>query len=113
MPYCVLPAQPCTISMQARRVRGAAAVLRSGVCAGTIASRNGIAMVAPMPRRTVRRERWVFVMNMEVDAPYRSSIVVATSSAFLIWKGTLFTMPSTNEKREKPRIRKIIEVTSG
>ena len=45
---------PC--SMQASRVLPAAAGLASSVRAGTIASRNGSATVAPMPRRTVRRE---------------------------------------------------------
>jgi hypothetical protein len=110
MPSCVLPAHPCTISMHARRVRGRAAVLRNTVCAGTIASRNGIAMVAPMPRRTVRLERCLFVMIIAtyfareprtvVPFMFRFRTVVITSSAFRIWNGTLVTMARTNaEKR--------------
>src|SRR6266540_7101338 len=49
--------------MHARRIF-AAAVFAHAVCAGTIASRNGSATVAPMPPRTVRREMCFFVMNM-------------------------------------------------
>ena len=47
-PMAVAPAEPCTISMQASRTRPAA-VLASAVRAGTIASRNGRATVAPSP----------------------------------------------------------------
>src|SRR4051794_17136020 len=44
---------------------GRAAVCARGVCAGTIASRNGSASVAPtLPRRNVRREMYFRVMNM-------------------------------------------------
>src|ERR1700733_12689830 len=64
MPSMVLPAEPCTISIAAKRVRGVAAVLRSGVCAGTMESSNGSATVAPKPRRTVRREMCFLVMNI-------------------------------------------------
>ena len=41
-----------------------AAVCAKGVAAGTIDSRKGNATVAPMPCRTVRRERCLFVMNI-------------------------------------------------
>jgi hypothetical protein len=51
----VAPAEPCTISIAARRTLPAA-VLANTVRAGAIASRNGSAIVTPMPRRTVRRE---------------------------------------------------------
>src|SRR5260370_5545361 len=50
--------------MQARRLWGAAAVLRSGVCAGTMESSSGRARPTPMPRRIVRRERCFLVMYM-------------------------------------------------
>ena len=43
---------------------GAAAVCAMAVAAGTIASRKGKAMAMPSPRRTWRRERCFFVMNM-------------------------------------------------
>src|SRR6185295_19984184 len=39
-----------------KRIDGIAAAFPCGVKAGTIASRNGRAMVAPAPRKTVRRE---------------------------------------------------------
>src|SRR5579862_4267999 len=63
MPIGVAPAEPCTISMHARRVRveAAAAVFLNGATAGAIASRNGSDSVTPIPRRTVRREMCFFV----------------------------------------------------
>jgi hypothetical protein len=66
MPSALLPAAPCTISMQASRDAGAAAVFASSVLAGTIESSNGSANEAPMPFRTVRRERCFFVMNITI-----------------------------------------------
>ena len=56
MPCWVLPADPCTISMQTSRVFGTAAVRASSVRAGTMASSSGSDTAAPMPRSTVRRE---------------------------------------------------------
>src|SRR5688572_26710673 len=53
--------------MHDSRVRPAAAVLASAVRAGTIASRKGSATVAPMPRRTVRRERCFLVRYMLIS----------------------------------------------
>src|SRR5687767_2009791 len=47
-----------------RRRTGLAAVCASATRAGTIASSSGSASVAPRPRRTVRRSRAFFVMNM-------------------------------------------------
>src|SRR4029453_260315 len=47
-----------------KRRTGAAAVPASAVRAGTIESRNGKAIVAPMPRKTVRRDNDSFVMNI-------------------------------------------------
>src|SRR5262245_36718699 len=44
--------------------RGFAAVLDNGVCAGTIASRNGRANVTPAPCMKVRRDRCFLVMNI-------------------------------------------------
>ena len=64
-PNAVLPAEPCTISMQTRRLlddEGAASVFASAVRAGTIASSSGNATVTPMPFRTVRRDMCFFVM---------------------------------------------------
>ena len=46
------------------RLVGAAAVFAVAVRAGTIASSSGSESVAPRPRRTVRRESAVFVMNI-------------------------------------------------
>jgi len=54
------------IQLAASLVFRTAAVFRWAVAAGTIASRNGNATVAPSPRRTVRRERCFLVMNMPV-----------------------------------------------
>src|SRR5260370_1102347 len=65
----VLPAAPCTISMAARRVFGAAVVLLKGVWAGSIASSNGSTTDPPSPRRTMRRERCFFVIN--ISSPLR------------------------------------------
>src|SRR5580658_1276440 len=47
-----------------KRGLGVAAVCARAVEAGIIASRSGSARVAPAPRRTVRRERCFFVMNI-------------------------------------------------
>src|SRR5438034_11094578 len=55
--------------MQPSRVFGLAAVLLSGVCAGTIDSRNGSATVTPAPRRNVRRERCFLVTNIKWTPP--------------------------------------------
>ena len=58
-PYSLQPAAPCTCSMQTRRVRLAAlpaAVWANAARAGTIESSRGSAIVAPSPRRAVRRD---------------------------------------------------------
>ncbi len=65
MPIAVLPADPCTISMHARRtLAGAFANTRP---AGTIASMNGSATVTPIPFRTVRREMRFCEMNIRLS----------------------------------------------
>ena len=46
------------------RVTGLAALLCAADNAGTIASSNGSANVAPMPLRNVRRGKAIFVMIM-------------------------------------------------
>ena len=69
IPNVVLPADPCTISMQDSRVFVAAAVFCHGVATGAIASRKGSAIVTPMPRRTVRRER-CFLFRNSTCPPY-------------------------------------------
>src|SRR5437762_11763069 len=78
VPSVVLPTATWTISMEARRVLGDAAVLYSGVCAGTIESRNGSDNDAPMPRSIVRRDRCFLVMNIVLGlleaAPWRSRL---------------------------------------
>src|SRR4029079_9819973 len=76
-PICVLPAAPWTCSMQASRVRPAAAVFASAVRAGTIASRNGSAIVAPMPRRTVRRLTCFFVRYISPLLSVRTGVRAA------------------------------------
>src|SRR5262249_11032262 len=53
--------------MQANRVFPAAAVLATGVCAGTIESSSGSAIVTPMPRSRVRRERCFFEIYILVS----------------------------------------------
>src|SRR5262249_39123980 len=65
-PKFVLPAAPCTISMATSRMRFAAdaAPWASALPAGTIASRKGSAIVAPIPFRTVRLGRCFFVKYM-------------------------------------------------
>src|SRR5262245_38032657 len=50
--------------MQAIRLFGFAAVRLKGVCAGTIDSKKGKAMVTPAPRRNVRRLRCFLVTNV-------------------------------------------------
>ena len=65
-PQSLLPAAPCTISMQTSRVRSsdaALAVFDHRPRAGTIASRNGSATVAPSPRSIVRRGMCFPAMN--------------------------------------------------
>ena len=49
--------------MPQKRLFGSAAVLTSGVLAGTIESSSGSASVTPTPRRNVRRGRCFLVMN--------------------------------------------------
>src|SRR6185436_8336329 len=63
-PISELPAEPCTISTQIRRIFRSAA--RSPRPAGAIASRNGSAIVAPTPLRTARRDRCVRVRNKAI-----------------------------------------------
>src|SRR5262245_60757853 len=52
---------------------GAAAVLLSGVCAGSMDSRKGRASVTPAPRRNVRRGMNFFVMS--IAAPLVRGVV--------------------------------------
>jgi hypothetical protein len=52
-PQLLQPARPCTSSMHTSRTGSGAAARRRP--AGTIASSNGKAIVAPTPRRNVRR----------------------------------------------------------
>src|SRR5262245_24346654 len=54
--------------MQLNRLFAAAAVFRMGVCAATMESSSGSAIVAPTPRRNVRRGRCFFVMNAIVSS---------------------------------------------
>ena len=65
IPSAVLPADPCTISIATRRTFLFAAAAPKTDRAGTIASSNGSARVAPIPLSTVRRGRCLFVMYIE------------------------------------------------
>jgi hypothetical protein len=56
-----LMTQPCGMYTLANRARGAPAALAERIPAGIMDSRNGSAMAAPAPRRTVRRDRCFFV----------------------------------------------------
>ena len=100
----VAPAEPCTISMAARRIL-VAAVFASAVRAGTIASRNGSATVTPSPLRAVRRERCFCVMNIVADsfAPvllatrhWPAPLVVSLGSTRFIRNAGVLTTPRTN-----------------
>src|SRR5262245_49783681 len=55
---------PCGKNIPANLVFGFAAAVIEGVCAGSMASRNGNANVAPVPYRNVRREMCFRAMNM-------------------------------------------------
>jgi hypothetical protein len=55
--------------MQLKRLLEFAAVLASGVCAGTIESSSGNATDTPTPRSNVRRERYFLVMKFMVLSP--------------------------------------------
>src|SRR5215471_5319770 len=58
------------------RLSGFAAVFAVGVNAGTIASKKGSAMAAPMPRRIVRRDIDIFVANIVVSFSDRKSEIM-------------------------------------
>ena len=57
---------PCGKKIPVNRVFGFAAAFFKGVCAGSMASRNGNATVTPAPYKNVRRGICFFVMNMTV-----------------------------------------------
>src|SRR5689334_821161 len=103
--------------MQLNRLFAAAAVLRIGVCAPAIESRNGRAMVAPRPRRTVLRGRYFFVrkdiVRLQLSQGASCSLdrrgwrvahsknrpanvyCVPSTGFILFWNGSLFTIPNT------------------
>ena len=58
---------PIGMKTKPSRRTGLAAVLASGVAAGTIASSNGSAIVAPMPRRNVRRGMAFLVIIIKIS----------------------------------------------
>ena len=63
-PHSLHPAAPCTISI----VTSLVGVISSNICdcnlpAGDIASKNGSAMLAPIPRSIVRLEMWFPVIK--------------------------------------------------
>ena len=72
---------PCGKYTNAMRGIGLAAVAASAVRAGTMASKSGSAMVAPMPRRKVRRFRCFFEMNIVTPATVQSPPVAALSGS--------------------------------
>src|SRR5438128_1520927 len=59
---------PIGIKTKPNRRTGLAGVLARGVAAGTIASNNGSASVAPMPRRNVRRGMAFFVIIILISS---------------------------------------------
>src|SRR3954453_7128158 len=70
-PSSLQPAAPCTISIATRRVASvpaAAPFRRLNALAGSIASRNGRAKVAPIPRTKVRRGSGLSVRISIVEA---------------------------------------------
>jgi hypothetical protein len=58
-------------------------------------SSNGRAIPAPKPRKTVRRERDFFVMN--ILNSYLAA--VSTSAVRLIWNGSLETIPRMSDSQ--------------
>src|ERR1700724_2829600 len=67
-PNAVLPADPCTISMHARRILAADVDgLAKAFPAGPIASSRGSVIVTPMPFRTARREICLFVRKVTLS----------------------------------------------
>src|SRR5215467_4856110 len=52
--------EPCGTYTKPKRCVGAAAVLANGVCAGTIDSKKGNAIVTPAPCKNVLRDRCFF-----------------------------------------------------
>ncbi len=103
MPMAALPADPCTISMHTRRIFLFAAAAPNTVRAGTMASSNGSARVAPMPLSMVRRGRCLFVMYIDGVSLCCSfhretaSAVRVFDSGFTILNAALFTTPRMNE----------------
>src|SRR4030095_16000422 len=71
MPYAVLPAEPCTISMVTSRL-GRPAALAQVDRPGAIASRKGRLIAAPTPLSTVRRDNVDLVMCMGPLVPFAS-----------------------------------------
>src|SRR5216110_3503438 len=70
MPNAVLPADPWTISSATKRsFLPESAAFANTERAGTIASRNGSATAAPMPRSTVRRDIVLFEINIRSPLP--------------------------------------------
>src|SRR4030095_15661057 len=56
--------------MKPKRCMGMAAVRASGVCAGTIDSRKGSAIVTPAPCKNVLRDKCFFVMNITITLSF-------------------------------------------
>src|SRR5262245_52953967 len=59
--------------MPSRRT-GLAGVFAAAVSAGTMASSNGRATAVPIPRRNIRRDKAIFVMNMPLLSTFHFSI---------------------------------------
>ena len=93
---------PWGMNVATNRGFGVAAVCARSVAAGTIASSNGKASAAPVPRKKVRRTMCFFAMNMVSSfAAQRTAVCRATSAPLMLfWNGALLTMLSTSvEKR--------------
>ena len=101
------PAAPWTSSMQTSRVLSSSCRTRAARRpAGTIASRNGSAIVAPIPRSMVRRDmclpvRYMWpssiVSSVRVSSPGRC-LLVARRKPASSRKGTLSTTPMMKEE---------------
>src|SRR5687768_9800869 len=88
-----------------------AAVLASAVPAGTMASSSGNAIVAPSPRRNVRRGNELLARNIvtallscDSEQGYRwraleaGGVLADGAGTARIWNGTLSTIPSTSDE---------------
>ena len=109
-PHSLQPAAPCTISIAMNRFTSVSDLVAAhSRPAGSIASRNGSATVAPNPFSAVRRDMCLPVMTSMLTPPdlfgrgaarQRSPASMSSSttiSTALIWKGALLTTSMMND----------------